>query len=76
MCTTCLYGIYCFDFFYKLSSYQNGERQDNFLTRKKGNMANRLGNKIWKEKSRIGMSRKKTKSKNYFTKQEKGTVVE
>lgn len=39
-------------------------------------MANRLGNKIWKEKSRIGMSRKKTKSKNYFTKQEKGTVVE
>lgn len=31
-------------------------------------MANRLGNKIWKEKSRIGMSRKKTKSKKLFYK--------
>lgn len=31
-------------------------------------MANRLGNKIWKEKSRIGMSRKKTKPKKLFYK--------
>lgn len=31
-------------------------------------MANRLGNKIWKEKSRIGMSRKKTQPKKLFYK--------
>jgi len=34
-------------------------------------MANRIGNKIWKEKSRRGMSRKRFPTKNYFTKQEK-----
>lgn len=40
-------------------------------------MANRLGNKIWKEKSRIGMSRKKTKPKKLFYKAgKKGTVVD
>lgn len=42
-------------------------------------MANRIGNKIWKEKSRRGMSRKKIlnqKKKIYFTKQEKETFVE
>lgn len=48
-----------FGFPQRLLSYQNGEGQGNFLTRKKGNMANRIGNKIWKEKSRRGMSRKR-----------------
>ena len=49
---------------YRKLSYQNGEGKGKFLTCKKGNVSNRKGNKIWKEKARRGISKKDSEQKN------------